>query len=186
CEFLAKKLPNADVVHADATLRHRLEEERVGKADVFVACTGDDENNIIMGVEAKEIGAKKIMTLVGRPDYAAIVRRLGIDLAVSERGVMAQQILGYLNSGPVVARANLAGGEIVALEVEVLEGAPCTEHVLAKVDLPKECLIVAVTRGDFPPSLPSRDDQLEVGSSVVMLVHEAQMEQALDQFRTGG
>ncbi|MCA9173554.1 MAG: Trk system potassium transporter TrkA, partial [Planctomycetales bacterium] len=42
CEFLAKKLPNADVVHADATLRHRLEEERVGKADVFVACTGDD------------------------------------------------------------------------------------------------------------------------------------------------
>ena len=186
CEFLARHLPHADVVRADATVRNVLEEERVGNADVFVACTGDDENNIIMGVEAKEIGAKKIMTLVGRPDYAAIVSKLGIDKAVSERGVMANQILGYLNSGPVISKTALPGGDILVLEVEVQEGAPCTEHVLAKLELPKECLIVAVTHGDYPPTLPSSDVQLQVGNSVVMLVHEPQLDRALEQFQAGG
>ena len=186
CDFLARKLPDADVVHADATLRHRLEEERVGSADVFVACTGDDENNIIMGVEAREIGAKKIMSLVGRPDYAAIVYKLGVDVAVSERGVMAHQILGFLNSGPVISRTELPGGDINVLELEVLEGAPCTEHVLAKLELPRECLIVGVTRRDFPAVVPKGDDLLPVGSTVVMLVHEPQMEQALAQFKAGG
>ncbi len=83
CEFLASSLQRVTVVHADATRRSILEEERVGSADVFVACTGDDENNIMAGVEAREIGAKKIMAIVGRPDYANVVGKLGIDIAVS-------------------------------------------------------------------------------------------------------
>ncbi|MCH5376256.1 MAG: Trk system potassium transporter TrkA, partial [Planctomycetes bacterium] len=110
CHVLANTLPNVTVVQADATRRAVLEEERVGSADVFVACTGDDENNIMAGVEAREIGAAKIMAVVGRPDYADIVGRLGIDVAVSPRDVMARQVMSFLQSGPVVARMPLPGG----------------------------------------------------------------------------
>ena len=130
-EFLAKHLGRTTVVKADATRRSILEEERVGSADYFVACTGDDENNIMAGVEARDIGAKNIMAVVGRPDYANVVGKLGIDLAVSPRDVLALQILGFLNTGPVISRSTLLGGGVGVYEIEVLPGAQATEHVLA-------------------------------------------------------
>ncbi len=122
CEYLANTLSHVTVVNVDATRRAVLEEERVGSADMFVACTGDDENNIMACIEATQIGTPHVMCTVDRPDYAQIVSNLGIDMAVSPRDVMAKQILGFLNTGVVVSRMNLAGGNIGVLELEVVEG----------------------------------------------------------------
>ncbi|MCA9223014.1 MAG: Trk system potassium transporter TrkA [Planctomycetales bacterium] len=183
CEFLAHHLKHVTVVQADATRRSVLEEERVGSADVFVACTGDDENNIMAGVEAREIGAKKIMAIVGRPDYASVVGKLGIDLAVSERDVMARQVLGFLNEGPVVTRTPLPGGRIGVYEIEVLEGAPVTEHVLAKLPLPDACLIAAVMRESFV-RVPAADDRLQPGDTVVALIDDSAAKAAIALFES--
>ena len=60
CEFLANTLTRTTIIHADATRRVVLEEERVGSADVFVACTGDDENNIISCLLAEK--AEELIT----------------------------------------------------------------------------------------------------------------------------
>ena len=92
CQVLAGILETAAVVHCDATRRENLEEQRVGNADVFVACTGDDENNMMLGVEADDLGAEQIMAVISRPDYGSIIQKLGIDLAVSEQSVMTRQI----------------------------------------------------------------------------------------------
>ncbi len=182
CEFLANSLPHVTVVHADATRRTVLEEERVGSADVFVACTGEDENNIMAGVEARDIGAKKIMAVVGRPDYAGIVGRLGIDVAVSPRDVMARQILSFLQEGPVVSRMELPGGTIHVYEIEVHKGAPATEHVLAAMPLPQQCLIAAILREDYA-LVPGADDRILAGDTVIALIDDSELESALEQFR---
>ena len=182
CEFLSSNLQRVTVVQADATRRSILEEERVGSADVFVACTGDDENNIMAGVEAREIGAKQIMAIVGRPDYASVVGKLGIDVAVSERDVMAKQIMSFLQSGPVVSRMSLPGGKISVFEIEVLEGVPATEHVLAKVPLPNQCLIAALMRAEYA-KVPGADDRLQPGDTVIALIDESELDAALGQFR---
>ncbi len=182
CQFLSSNLQRATVVHADATRRSVLEEERVGNADVFVACTGDDENNIMAGVEAKEIGAKRIMGIVGRPDYASVVGRLGIDVAVSERDVMAKQVLGFLNTGSVVSRTILPGGQVGVYEIEVTEDCTATEHVLANLRLPAQCLIAAVLREDYV-RVPGADDHLQAGDTVVALIEDSAVEATLQFFR---
>jgi len=185
CNYLADNLEHAMVIKADATRRNVLEEERVSSADVFVACTGDDENNIMAGVEAREIGAKKIMAIVGRPDYAGIVGKLGIDLAVSERKAMAKQILGFLNQGCVVSRVSFPGGRISAFELEVVEDAPVTRHVLAKVKFPSQCLIAAIIRGEYI-HVPGADDRMQPGDTVVALIDDSVVEEALEQFNVNG
>ncbi len=185
CEYLANHLKHTTVVQADATRRAVLEEERVGSADVFVACTGDDENNIMAGVEAREIGAKKIMAIVGRPDYASVVGKLGIDLAVSERDVMARQVLGFLNTGAVISRAFLPGGRIAVLEIEVLEGALATESVLANLKLPTQCLIAAVMRAEYV-RVPGADDRMQPGDTVLALIEESSIDAALQYFHADG
>lgn len=185
CDTLANNLSHTTVVHADGTRRSILEEERVGNADVFVACTGDDENNIMAGVEARDIGAKQIMAVVGRPDYANIVGKLGIDLAVSEREVMAKQILGLLNSGPVISRSSLPGGTIEVFEMEVFEGVEATHSPLAELPLPRECLIAAVMRQDFA-TVPGATDRLRPGDTVVALIENSAIEKTLSIFSKNG
>ena len=184
-EFLAKHLVRSTVVQADATRRSILEEERVGSADYFIACTGDDENNIMAGVEARDIGAKNVMAVVGRPDYANVVGKLGIDLAVSPRDVLALQVLGFLNTGPVISRSTLLGGGVGVYEIEVLPGALATEHVLANLHLPERCLIAAVMREDFV-KVAGADDRLQAGDVVVALIEDADFESTLQQFSVNG
>jgi len=182
CDFLASHLQQTVVVNSDATRRANLEEERVGSADVFVACTGDDENNIMASVEARDIGAKTIMSLVSRPDYARVVGKLGIDTVVSPREVVAKQVLGFLTGGPVISETALGdGGEISVLEVDVLPDAPVTEHVLASLELPIRCLIAAVIREGFT-KVPGGDDRLQPGDTAVVLVADESKKQAVTLF----
>jgi trk system potassium uptake protein TrkA len=177
CDYLASHLKHTVVVHRDATRRANLEEERVGTADVFVACTGDDENNIMASVEARDIGTKMIMALVGRPDYAHVVGKLGIDKAVSPREVVAKQVLGFLTSGPTVSQTPLSEGSgLSVLEIDVMPGALATEHVLANLGLPSQCLIAAVIREGFT-SLPGADTFFQAGDSVIVLAADAIIEE---------
>jgi len=151
CEFLAQSLKHATVVNADA----------------HVACTGDDEDSIMACVEARELGAKTIMCIVSRPDYANVVAKLGIDYTVSPRKVIAREVLGYLNTGPVVSRVPLVAG----MSVEIME------------ILPRQCLFGAVIRKNYVV-LPGADDRLQPGDRVVVLVETPAVEQMLEVFST--
>ena len=181
CEHLAARLPHVTVIQCDATSRAVLEEERVATADVFVACTGDDENNIMAGVEAKELGAKQILSIVGRPDYANVVGKLGIDVAVSEREVMAKQVLGYLNTGPINSKTSLANGMVTILEVNVLKGALITRAPLAELELPPKCLIAGVSRQGFT-YVPGATSKLEPGDTVIVFVEKDSLKKINKQF----
>ncbi len=184
CEFLASHLKNTVVVNRDATRRANLEEERVGSADVFVACLGDDENNIMASVEARDIGAKTIMALVNRPDYAHVVGKLGIDLTVSPREVVAKQVLGFLSTGPIVSRTPLSEGSgLSVVEIDVMADSPATEHVLANLGLPAQCLIAGVIREGFT-SVPGADKHFEAGDTVITLVADDQIENVEEFFRS--
>ncbi len=186
CEFLAAHLKYTTVVNVDAQHRVSLEEERVGSADVFVACAGDDEDSIMACVEARELGAKTIMCLVNRPDYANVVGKLGIDHAVSPRKVIAREILGFLNTGAVISRTPMAtDAGIEVMEIEVMEGAPATRQMLADLPLPPQCLIGAVIRENYV-MVPGADERFYPGDTVVALVELPAVEQTVRMFSLNG
>jgi len=181
CGLLAKLLPNVTVVHANANRRSVLEDEGGGTVDYFVACTGNDENNIMAGVEARELGAARVMCVVGRPDYANVVGKLGIDLAVSERDVVARQILGFLNVGAVISQSKLPNGSIGVYELEIMDEAPVTEASLANLPLAGRCLISGIQRDGFV-RVPTADDVLQAGDIVVALIDLDDAEDVLALF----
>jgi trk system potassium uptake protein TrkA len=181
CHYLANLLETTSVVNVKPSHGDTFEEQRVGTADDFVACTGDDEDNMMMGVKANDLGAKQILAVIGRPDYAGVAGRLGIDFAVSERDVMARQILAYLNEGVVISRAKMPGGLINVLEVDVLDGAPATQKVLAEIGLPDRCLIVALIQQDYV-RVPGATDRIHAGDIAVLLVEDDVVGDALDLF----
>ncbi len=182
CEFLAGVLKYATVVHADVQRRACLEEERVGSADVFVACTGDDEDSIMACVEARELGTTAILCIVDRPDYANVVAKLGIDHTVSPRKVIARQVLSFLNVGAIISRTPLSiADKIEILEIEVAEGAPATQQPLSALALPRQCLIGAVIRESYV-KVPGAAYRFAPGDTVVALVKTGAVEQAVRTF----
>ena len=182
CKHLSKSLPHAAVLNGDATRQQVMEEERVADADYFVACTGDDEDNIMAGLAAKELGAKKILAIVGRPDYANILGKIGIDRAVSQREVMSKQILGYLNTGAVISKMPLPGGKVEIIEMEVLDGVPATRQALSELQLPPASLIAAVSRQDFV-TVPGAATQLEQGDTVIVFAEKQVVNETIKFFR---
>lgn len=183
CEWLSNALPHATILHCDATQRLTLEEERVADADFFVACTGDDENNIMAGVEAKEIGAKRILSVVGRPDYGNVVGKIGIDFAVSERQVMAKQILGLLNGGNIISRYVLPNRRIGIYEIEVEPDSQAVQMNLNDLPLPDPCLIAALMRDRYS-RVPEAGDKLAPGDIVIAFIDESVVDQAIPLFAT--
>ena len=150
-------------------------------ADVFVACWGSDENNIMAAVEARDLGASQIMAVVGRPDYAQVIGKLGIDQAVSEREVFAKQVLSFLNEGVIVSRTKLPGGEIHLIELEAAVDSRATQSTLAKLGLPERCLVVAIIRRDFV-WVPGATDQIQGDDKVILLVDDDMVDQTVGFF----
>jgi len=183
CRQIAKLLPSVTVVHANANRRSVLEDEGAGTVDFFVACSGNDESNIMACVEARELGAARVMSIVGRPDYANVVAKLGIDHAVSERDVVARQILGFLNEGAVISKSRLPNGAIGVYELEVLADARVTTASLAQLPLAGRCLISAIQRDGFV-RVPTADDQLKAGDIVVALIDQNHTEECLTLFNS--
>ena len=181
CEHLARLFPKLTVIQANANRRSILEDEGAGTVDYFVACTGSDESNIMAGVEARELGAKHVMCVVGRPDYANVVGKLGIDRAVSERDVAARQILGYLNEGAIISQSRLPNGSVGVYELEVRPGSKITAASLAELPLAGRCLIGAVHRDGFV-RVPTAQDRLQPGDVIVALIDESNRTEILTLF----
>ena len=184
CQVLANLLETTSVVNVQPNLGENLDEQRVGTADVFAACTDDDEDNMMMGVKANDLGAKQVMAVIGRPDYANVISRLGIDVAVSQRDVMARQILSYLNEGVVISRSKMPGGLINILEVDVPEGVPATNEILAELGLPDRCLVIALIQQDYV-RVPGAQDRIHPGDVAVLLAEEDVVDQVLEVFTPG-
>ena len=183
CELMAKRLPSVTVVNANANRRSVLEDEGGGTVDYFIACTGSDENNIMAGVEARELGASRVMAVVGRPDYANVVGKLGIDKAVSKRDVVARQILGFLNEGAVISQSRIPNGTIGLYELEVVQSTRVTQATLAELPLAGRCLIAAIQRDGFV-RVPTADDQLQDGDVVVALIDQQHAGECLALFNS--
>lgn len=178
CQYLSERLPRTTILNADASRRGEMEEARVGHAHVFVAAMGHDEDNIVCGVEARALGAERILSVVRRPDYANVLEKLGIDVAVSPRDVLAREVLGMVDAGPVLARSEI--GEAFVWEVEVEEGAPITAQPLRLLQL-QGCLLAAIIR-DQHVTVAGGDDRLRAGDTVVVLLPREAETQTLKWF----
>jgi len=170
CNALAANLRKAKVVCRDATSRVSLEQEHLGDFDVFVAATGDDERNIMAGVLAKEVGLKMVISVVHQPDFAPIVQRLGIDMAVTPRACIANRILRLVHQGQVTSLAVLGEGQIEVLEFAMGDGSPVLGRKLKdfKSKFPRGALIACILRGE-QVIVPGGEDEIHAGDSVILV-----------------
>src|SRR5512145_3067595 len=114
--------------------------------DFLVALTGDEENNILMSLLARELGAKKIITRISKLSYIPLMSAIGIDTMVSPRLSAVSAILQYIRRGKVISVAPLMGEHAEAIEVEAVESTDLVDKRLFQINFPKGVLVGAIIR----------------------------------------
>ena len=123
CEDVADKYPKVTVIHGDGTSLKILEEEQVGDGDFFIACSRDDEDNIMTGVQAKQLGVKHTQIVINKSDYEYLLREirqaLQVEAVVSAREACVGEVTRYISQESSIELACLPGGEVKIMEMAV-------------------------------------------------------------------
>jgi trk system potassium uptake protein TrkA len=176
CEQLSQILPQAVVLLGTATETDLLKEEHVDKASTFLALTGDDETNVVASLLARDLGVKRVVTLVHRPDMLALCKRIGLGRTVSPRLIAAERIIEYIDSEFASNIATVAGGKAEVFEQVVREGSAMAGKTLADIELPEGTLVVAIQRGD-KTWVPHGNDIIEAGDLLVLFTAAEALEE---------
>ena len=154
-EVLARQLSSEVLVlQGDATDEDLLTQEGVQDADLFIALTNDDENNIMSSLLAKRLGARRVIALINRKSYGDLMQGGQIDIAVSPSYATLSALLRFVRRGDVVAAHSLRRGAAEALEL-IVHGDEKSSRIIGKpieqIELPRGATIGAVVRGSAEP-----------------------------------
>jgi len=150
CQQLAEILHSSVVLNMNATDRELLLEENIEQTDAFCAVTNDDEVNIMSSLLAKKLGARQVVTLIGKPAYVDLVQGGDIDIAISPQQATTSSLLSHVRRGDVVKVHSLRRGAAEAMEA-IAHGDEKNSKVVGRairdIDLPSGTTIGAIVRG---------------------------------------
>jgi trk system potassium uptake protein TrkA len=163
--------PNVELLAADACEFEVLARADLDKADVVVAATGDDEDNLVISLLAKqEFAVPRVIARVNHPkNHWLFDETWGVDIAVSTPHLLSALVEEAVSVGSLVRLLRFEGGKAHLVEVTLAEGSPATDRTIAGLDLPRGATVVAVVR-DGHVVVPRGDTSLGVGDEVLLLV----------------
>src|SRR5205807_629941 len=155
---------------ADACEVNSLRQAGLEKCDVVVAVTGDDEDNLVVSLLAKqEFGVPRVVARVNHPKNEWLFNETwGVDVSVSTPHLLTALVEEAVTVGTLVRLLQFEGGKAGLEEVTLAETSPAAGRQIADLRLPRSCTIVAVLR-DQTVIVPRGDTTLEIGDEVVVL-----------------
>jgi trk/ktr system potassium uptake protein len=172
------------VQYGDATELWVLERAGIQRADLVIAVTGDDEDNMLVCQVAKEkYLVERIIARVNNPRNLQHFKLLGIQPAVSATDLILRLIEHEVPRYGLVHLLALEEERLEIIELEVAGGAPAAGQKVAEVELPEGALIISVLRngGGF---VPKADTIIEAGDEVLLVLDPGLEDTVTPQFTT--
>jgi trk system potassium uptake protein len=166
CQRIAEEL--GDIVYrGDGCEASTMDAAGFGRADMVIAVTGDDEDNLVSCQVAKvQFNVPRTIARINNPKNEEIFKRLGIDTTVSATAAIMAHIEQELPTHPVIPLLTLSGGlEIVGLRV------PETSGIVGKrikdLLLPQQSSIILVIDQEGSPKTPTGDTVIRAEDEIV-------------------
>lgn len=156
---------------ADACEVTRLRGIGVDDADVVAAVTGDDEDNLVISLLAKqEFAVPRVVARVNNPKNEWMFNESwGVDVAVSTPHLLTALVEEAVSVGSLVRLLSFEGGRASLIEVTLAGDSGAVDADIVGLDLPRDSTVVAVLRNDRV-IVPRGDTRLQAGDEILVLV----------------
>lgn len=157
-------------VVGDACELHTLDAVVLSSCEVMVAATGDDEDNLVIALLAKqEFAVPRVVARVNHPDNSWLFTETwGVDVSVSTPQLLTSLVEEAVSVGDLVRLLDLEQGRVSLLEVRLAEGSPAVGKTVGQLKMPPDCTLVAIVR-DKHVIAPTPDTPLHTDDEVLAL-----------------
>ena len=170
-DVVARVSPTVDVnwYVGDACEVTSLHEAGLADADVVVAATGDDEDNLVVSLLAKqEFAVPRVVARVNHPkNYWLFNESWGVDVSVSTPHLLTALVEEAVAVGSLVRLLQFRDAQLV--EVTLADDSPAAKQAIAELGIPRDATVVAVIR-DNHVIVPRGDTVLQAADEVLVLV----------------
>jgi trk system potassium uptake protein TrkA len=162
--------PDVELMLGDACEPWVREKAQLNTADVVVAATGDDEDNLVTSLLAKqEYGVPRVLARVNHPDNEWLFNeQWGVDAAVSPPHLLTALVEEEVTVGDLVRLFPLERGGISIVEMTVPADSPTAGRPLYELRLPPDSTIVAIIR-ESHVVIPQPETVITDGDEVLAL-----------------
>ena len=183
---IEQELEHADQ-YGDGTELWVLERAGIQRADLVVAVTGDDEDNILICQVAKEkYLCDRIIARCNNPRNLQHFKLLGIVPAVSATDLILNLIEHEVPGHGLVHLLDLPDEQLEIIEVEVVAGAPAEGRRVSELGLPDGSLVISVLPRGGGGFVPKADTVINVGDEVLIVLDPGLEEDITAQFAPNG
>lgn len=167
---LVSQQVDCPVIYGDGSSTAALDMAGAGRANVFVAVTNHDQDNLIACQLAKQqFGVPKTISRVKNPANEALMQQLGVDITVSSTAIITGAIQTELPHTRIRQVLDLRTGQLEIMEYRLDGNSPVVGKQLRNQTFPAECNIVTIFRNG-EAIVPRGDTVFQSGDVVLILV----------------
>ena len=144
------------------------------RADVVIAVTGEDEDNLVICQMAKQkFQVARTIARVNNPKNEQLFRMLGIDVTVSQTNYILNLIEQAIPERSFVHLLSLRHADLAIVDAKIAESSVVAHRAIGEIQLPINTVIAAVSRGPHL-IIPSPTTDLLPGDDVIAVSHRDQ------------
>jgi len=151
-DLVERLRPTIDItwVAADACEVASLDAAGLATVDVVVAATGDDEDNLVISLLAKqEFAVPRVVARVNHPKNQWLFNESwGVDVSVSTPQLLTALVEEAVSVGSLVRLLQFQGGAAHLVEITLDVDSPANDTAIADLNFPRDATVVAVVRMD--------------------------------------
>ena len=153
-----------------------LAEVGAGRADMLVAVTGDDEDNLIACQVAKhKYNVPRTISRMRNPQNEELFKKLGIDVTVSTTNIILEAIEREVPTHPLTHLLTIEEKGLVIVDVKISPESSTVGKRVKELPLPKESNLVLVIPQEGSAHVPSVNTVLQAGDQIIAVTtHESE------------
>ncbi len=162
------------VVRGDGCEARTLKDVGTERADLLIAVTDEDEDNLVSCQVAKnKFHVPRTIARINNPKNESLFKRLGIDVTVSSTNLILEHIEEELPINPLVHLLTVGEGNIEIVEVKVPEDSPVIGSKIKEVELPHNTMVVLMI-GKSGARVPTGETVIQEGDQVIAMTQPDQ------------
>jgi len=169
CEAITDELGSI-CIRGDGCETATLAEIGTDRADMLIAVTGDDEDNLVACQVAKhKFKVSRTIARIRNPKNETLFKKLGVDVTVSGTNVILEHIEEEVPTHPLTHLLAIEDSGLEIVEVRIPLEAPTVGKAVRQLSLPKGSKLALVIRKEGKNRVPTLNTIIRAEDRIIAL-----------------